>query len=298
MKIFTKMLHEKDKAFQATFWMLVSCVALSFLAAMGRLLGNYEVDPFQTVFCRLFFAFIVMLPMVLHVGVSTVTTTQFKTYMLRSVSGIIAMWTWFYAVTLIPIGEQTALSFLAPLFTTMGAALVLGEVVRIRRWLAIAIGFIGALIIIRPGIVDFTIGHFVAIASALAMGCSALIIKHLTRRDNPLVIVFISHLIMMPIALLPALYVWEWPLFEAWVVLVATGPAAVVGHLTMTKAYKLADASLVAGVDYARLPFAVLFGWIMFSELSDIWTWVGASIIFASSLYIVRREMREPQRPR
>ena len=286
------MLREKDKAFQAAFWMLVSCVALSFLAAMGRLLSNYEVDPFQTVFCRLFFAFVVMMPMVLHVGVSTVTTTQLKTYMLRSVSGIIAMWTWFYAVTLIPIGEQTALSFLAPLFTTMGAALVLGEVVRIRRWLAIAIGFIGALIIIRPGIVDLTLGHFVAIASALAMGFSMLIIKHLTRRDNPLIIVFISHLIMMPMALLPALLVWEWPVFEAWVVLIVTGPAAVVGHITMTKAYKLADASFVAGVDYARLPFAMLFGWIMFGELSDIWTWVGASIIFASSLYVIRREMR------
>ena len=292
MRIFTQMLREKDKAFQAAFWMLVSCVALSFLAAMGRLLSNYEVDPFQTVFCRLFFAFVVMMPMVLHVGVSTVTTTQLKTYMLRSVSGIIAMWTWFYAVTLIPIGEQTALSFLAPLFTTMGAALVLGEVVRIRRWLAIAIGFIGALIIIRPGIVDLTLGHFVAIASALAMGFSMLIIKHLTRRDNPLIIVFISHLIMMPMALLPALLVWEWPVFEAWVVLIVTGPAAVVGHITMTKAYKLADASFVAGVDYARLPFAMLFGWIMFGELSDIWTWVGASIIFASSLYVIRREMR------
>ena len=292
------MLQEKDKTFQAAFWMIVSCVALSFLAAMGRLLGNYDVNSFQTVFCRLFFAFVVMMPMVFHAGINTVTTTQLKTYMLRSVSGIIAMWTWFYAVTLIPIGEQTALSFLAPLFTTMGAALVLGEVVRVRRWLAIAVGFIGALIIVRPGIVDFTLGHFVAIASALAMGCSMLILKHLTKRDNPLIIVFISHLIMMPMALLPALYVWEWPVFEAWASLIATGPAAVVGHITMTKAYKLADASFVAGIDYARLPFAVLFGWIMFGELSDIWTWVGASIIFASSLYVIQREMREPQQPR
>ena len=292
------MLHEKDKAFQAAFWMIVSCVALSFLAAMGRLLGNYEVNSFQTVFCRLFFAFVVMMPMVFHAGINTVTTTQLKTYMLRSI-----VWHNSYVDLVLcgytdTIGEQTALSFLAPLFTTMGAALVLGEVVRVRRWLAIAVGFIGALIIVRPGIVDFTLGHFVAIASALAMGCSMLILKHLTRRDNPLIIVFISHLIMMPMALLPALYIWEWPTLEAWAILIATGPAAVVGHITMTKAYKLADASFVAGIDYARLPFAVLFGWIMFGELSDIWTWVGASIIFASSLYVIRREMREPRHPR
>lgn len=291
MRSLVNTIHKKDKAFQAAFWMLVSCIALSFLAAMGRLLGKYEINPLQTVFFRLFFAFVLMVPIILHVGVEKVTTKQFKTYLIRSASGLIAMWTWFYAVTLIPIGEQTALSFLAPLFTTMGAAMILGETVRLRRWLAILVGFVGAMIILRPGIIEISLGHSVAIATALAMGCSMLILKHLTRRDNPLVIVFISHLIMMPIALLPALYVWEWPTKEVWFILFATGPAAVIGHFTMTKAYKLADASFVAGVDYARLPFAMLFGWLFFRELSDIWTWLGASIIFLSSFYVIKREM-------
>ena len=289
-------LKHKDNTFQSAVWMLVSCVALSSLAAIGRMLGQYEVNSFQTVFCRLFFAFVVLLPLVLHSGIGKVATTQLKTYVFRSISGIIAMWMWFYAVTLIPIGEQTALSFLAPLFTTMGAAVFLGETVRMRRWLAIMVGFIGALIIIRPGIIDLTLGHFVAIATALAFGCSTLIIKHLTRKDDPLVIVFISHLIMMPLALLPALYVWEWPSYNVWLILMATGPIAVIGHVTMAKAYKLADASFVAGVDYARLPFAVLFGWVLFGELSDIWTWIGASIIFGSSFYVIRREMNETRR--
>ncbi len=273
--------------------MLISCVALSCLAAMGRLLGSYDVNAFQTVFCRLFFAFIILLPLALHAGIGAIATTQIRIYVLRSISGIIAMWMWFYAVTIIPIGEQTAFSFLAPLFTTIGAALFLGEVVRLRRWIAILIGFIGALIIIRPGIIELSLGHVVAIATALAFGCSMLILKHLTRKDDPLIIVFISHLIMMPLALLPALYVWEWPQFEVWMILIATGPVAVVGHVTLTKAYKLADASFVAGVDYARLPFAVLFGWILFGELSDIWTWIGASVIFGSSFYVIRREMNE-----
>ena len=284
---------KKDKALQAVFWMLISCVALSLLAGLGRLLGQYDVNAFQTVFCRLLFALIVMVPMVMHRGFATVATAQFKTYILRSISGMVAMWTWFYAVTLIPIGEQTALSFLAPLFTTLGAALILGETVRLRRWIAIAIGFLGALIIVRPGIIEMSTGHWFAILTALAMGCSMLILKHLTRQDNPLIIVFISHLIMLPMALLPAIWVWEWLQLEVWLVLIATGPIAVIGHLTLTKAYALADASFVAGVDYARLPFAVLFGWILFGELSDIWTWVGASVIFASSFYVIRRELRE-----
>ena len=202
------------------------------------------------------------------------------------------MWTWFYAVTLIPIGEQTALSFLAPLFTTVGAAFLLRETVRARRWAAIIIGFIGALIIIRPGIIEVSIGHWISILSAIAMGCSALAIKKLTNRDNPLIIVFISHIIMMPMALIPALLVWEWHVSEVWFILIATGPFAVIGHFTLAKAFSLADASFVVGVDYARLPFAVMFGWILFGELTDIWTWIGASVIFVSSFYVIQREMR------
>jgi drug/metabolite transporter (DMT)-like permease len=120
-----------------------------------------------------------------------------------------------------------------------------------------------------------------------------LAIKKLTSRDNPLIIVFISHIMMLPMALIPALLVWEWHVPEVWLILIATGPFAVVGHFTLAKAYSLADASFVAGVDYARLPFAVLFGWLLFNELPDLWTWVGASIIFASSFYVIRREMRE-----
>ena len=284
---------QKDNTLQSVFWMLISCVALSLLAGLGRLLGQYDVNTFQTVFCRLLFALLVMLPIVLHQGIKTVTTVQLKTYFIRAMSGMVAMWTWFYAVTLIPIGEQTALSFLAPLFTTVGAAFLLRETVRIRRWAAIAVGFIGALIIIRPGIVEISLGHWIAILSAIAMGCSGLIIKKLTQKDQPLIIVFISHMIMAPLAFVPALLVWEWHNTEVWLILIATGPIAVIGHFTLTKAFSLADASFVAGVDYARLPFAVLFGWILFGELSDIWTWIGASIIFSSSFYVIQREMRE-----
>ena len=276
--------------------MLISCAALSVLAALGRLLGQYEVNSFQTVFCRLFFAFVFMLPMIAYIGIGRIATKQLTTYFIRSISGIVSMWTWFFAITLIPISEQTAFSFLAPLFATMGAALIFMERVAPWRWLSIILGFIGTLIIIRPGIVEISHGHLVAIASALAMGVSMLILKHLTRQDDPLVIVFISHLIMMPIAFIPALLVWEWPNEEVWLILLGTGPVAVIGHFAMTRAYKLADLSFVAGIDYARLPFAIFIGWILFEELSDIWTWLGASVIFIASFYVIRREKYEQKK--
>ena len=95
---------------------------------------------------------------------------------------------------------------------------------------------------------------------------------------------------MIPMALIPALFVWTWPSLEVWLFLLATGPVAVLGHIMMTKAFSLTDASIVAAVDFSKLPVAALIGWLAFGELTDIWTWIGASVIFISSFYIVRRE--------
>ena len=278
--------------------MLASCAFLGVLAGLGRMLGKLDIEPAQTVFFRLLFAWLCLAPLMLRRGIAGIATDQLRIYMLRAVVSMIAMWTWFYGVSLIPIGELTALSFLSPMFTTVGAMLLLGEVVRLQRWAAILIGFCGALIIIRPGMVEMTAGHWFALVSALTMGCSALIIKRLTRQDDSFRIVFISHSLMLPLALVPALLVWRWPDQEIWLLLMATGPVAVLGHLTLTRAYSLADASLIAVVDYARLPFAVLVGWVLFGEITDLMTWIGATVIFASSLFILRREMMLKQQGR
>jgi len=273
-------------------WMVASCAILALLAGLGRYLSQLGVDPIQIVFCRLVFAWMCMLPWLMKRGIGNIRTSQTKLYMIRACVSFCAMSTWFYAVSMIPIGEVTALSFLAPLFTTVGAALVLGEVVRMRRWTATLIGFCGALIIIRPDMAEMGLGNWLALASAMFMGTSALIIKTLTRGDDAWTVVFFSHLLMIPLALTPAILMWSWPSFEVWLFLLATGPIAVVGHIFLTKAFEVTDASVVASVDFSRLPFAVLIGWIAFGEMTDYWTWVGALVIFASSLYIVRRESK------
>lgn len=279
-----------NRPLEGALWMLASCAMLAMLAGLARHLSQAGVDPFQIVFCRLLFAWMCLLPWLLRRGIRSVGTSQIKLYMIRAVISMGAMSTWFYAVSLIPIGEVTALSFLAPLFTTVGAALILGEIVRVRRWTATLIGFCGALVIIRPGMTEMGLGNWLALGSAVFMGVSALIIKSLTRGDDPWTVVFFSHLLMIPLALIPAILVWSWPSFEVWMFLLATGPVAVIGHILMTKAYSITDASIIAAVDFSRLPCAVLVGWVAFGELTDVWTWVGAAIIFASSLYIVRRE--------
>ena len=281
-----------NRPLEGALWMIASCFFLAALSALGRHISQLGVDPMQIVFCRLVFAWMCMLPWLMQRGIGSLGTSQFKLYLVRACVSMCAMSTWFYALAMIPIGEVTALSFLAPLFTTVGAALVLGEVVRLRRWTATIIGFCGALIIIRPGMTEMSLGSWFALGSAVFMGTSVLIIKTLTKGDDPWTIVFFSHLIMIPMALIPAVLVWTWPSMEVWLFLIATGPFAVLGHLFMTKAFSVTDVSIVAAVDFSRLPFAVLFGWLAFGELSDIWTWAGALVIFTSSLYIVRREQQ------
>ena len=278
-------------ALQAVFWMMVCCFCLSMVAGLGRFAAQAGMHPVQTVFLRLFFGLIFVLPFAIHAGKSSLRTPQLKIHMIRAFVGMCAMWLWFYSIALIPITDQTALSFLAPIFTTIGAAVFLKEIVRIRRWAAIIVGLGGAAVIVRPGFVEMNEGHLIAVGSAAMMGMSFLLIKHLTAKDTPLTIVFYSHFFMTLPSLIPALWVWENHPLYVWLVLACFGPFAILGHFALAKSYSLADASFVAALDYARLPFAALIGWLMFSELSDLWTWIGASIIFASAFYIVRREM-------
>jgi drug/metabolite transporter (DMT)-like permease len=250
------------------------------------------MHPAQTVFLRLLYALILILPFALRARLTFSKTQQLKTHMLRSAVGICAMWVWFMSISIVPITDQTALSFLAPIFTTLGAILFLKEIVRIRRWLAIIIGLFGAIVIVRPGFAELSVGHLYAVGSAMMMGMSMLLIKHLTAKDSPLMIVFFSHIFMTPLAFVPAMLVWSHFPPELYLYLMGFAPFAFFGHFALAKAYSLADASFVAALDYARLPFAALIGWLMFAEFSDIWTWIGASIIFASAFYIVRREVQ------
>lgn len=282
-----------NRVIEGAMWALMSCALLSLLSAFGRHIAKLGVEPSQIVFCRILFAFLCLVPwFVLRSGRLRFSAKQLKLYLIRSIASMCAMTTWFYALSMAPVGEVTALGFLAPLFTTVGAALFLGETVRLRRWTATIIGFCGALIIIRPGMVELGAGGWCAVASAVFMGASSLFIKQLTRGDDPVTIVFLSHLVLIPISIIPALFTWTWPSWDVWMFLLGMGPIAVLAHLALTKAFSVADASVVATFDFAKLPWAVLFGWVAFGEVSDVWTWVGATVIFSAALYIVRRESR------
>ncbi len=277
-------------ATEGILWMLLSCACLSGVAVLGRYAALSGVAVAQIVLLRLAFAGLSMAPMVAVRGLGMLRTPHLRLYLVRVAMGFLAMTTWFGAISLAPVGEVTAIAFLMPLFATMGAALFLGERVGLRRWGAIGVGFLGALVILRPGVAEPSAGALLAVLSAVAMAASSLFIKQLADRDHPDTVVLITTLLQTTLALGPGLWVWAPLEPELWGVFALMGLFGMLGHITLARAFRAADASVVMGVDFARLPFAVAFGWLLFGEVIEIWVWLGAGIIFAAAFYTARRE--------
>jgi drug/metabolite transporter (DMT)-like permease len=289
-------LRDSGKAGQASnpivgfFWVTLAMLSFAGLAAFGKFAAKAGIDPLQIIFFRNFFCLLFLMPLLVMRGPALVKSSQFKMYGVRVGLALLSMTTWFYALALIPLAELTAIGFLGPLFATLFAVLFLGETVRARRVTALTIGFVGAMIILRPGGTPFGLGQACALFSALTAGVIGPLLKQMTAKEDADKIVFISTLLMAPFSLLPALLVWQWPEAALWPYLAAMGLCAVVGHISLMRGFASTDASLVFTYEFSRLPFAVLVGFMLFSETIDVWTLVGATIIFASAFYITRRE--------
>jgi drug/metabolite transporter (DMT)-like permease len=274
---------------QGGLWMLLAAAFYACLSTTIRQVTQ-SLHPFEAVFFRNVFSLAFMLPWLLHVGVGRLKTEKLHLHVARGLTGLCAMLAMFYAFSLIPLADATALSFTAPLFLTVGATVLLGEKMRLRRWVATVIGFCGALLIIRPGFTEITHGVAIMLVSAIFMASSALLIRKLTRTEEPNVVVMYMLLIITPLSAIPAAFVWRMPSAEELAWLVALGAFATLVHLSLTRAFRNAEASYVVPFDFARLPFVALVAFLAFGELPDIWTWIGGGIIFTAGAYIARRE--------
>ncbi|MBT5415314.1 MAG: DMT family transporter [Rhodospirillaceae bacterium] len=194
------------------------------------------------------------------------------------------------AVTMLPLVDAVSLNFTAPIFVTIMASLILRETVRLRRWTAVAIGFGGMLVIVRPGFQEFNLGHLLVMGDAIIWAAAVILVRILSRREPPIVIVSHMFVWVTPLSLIPTLFVWVWPSPQIWLWMVAMAACSTVGHILATRALAAAEASAVMPFDYIRLIFFASAGYLFFGELPDEWTLVGAAIIVASSLYIMRRE--------
>ena len=266
--------------------------AMILFSTMGVFikLSSLQLHPLEVVFFRNFLALFFLTPWIFHQRAIVFKSNRKKLYTLRAIFNVVGMAAGFTALTLIPLAEATALSFTAPLFATLGAALILGEIVRQRRIIAIFFGFVGMLIILRPGIEAVSPGALLAIANAITIAITVLIVKKLTTTEKPITIVAYMALLQTPMALIPALFYWEWPSLITWTWLFCLAGAGTIGHLMYTKAIQLAEVSQLQPIDFVRLPIIALFGYIVFAEQPSIWVWIGGAVIFLSTAYVTHRE--------
>ncbi|MEM9140433.1 MAG: DMT family transporter [Pseudomonadota bacterium] len=256
---------------------------------------NTDLHSFQIAFFRNVFGMIVFLPILITQGTAFLKTERLPLHGIRSLFNIGAMLMFFYALSITEVAHVTALAFSAPIFAGILSVVFLGERFRIRRWMAIGVGVIGMLVIVRPGIIPVGLGPILVITSAFLWAVVLTIIKVMSRTESSLTIVAYMNIFLAIYALGPALYVWVWPTWDGWLLMGAIAVFGTVAQLSVSQAVKEADQTLIMPYDFLRLIWVAIMGYFIFGEVPDIFIWVGGAIIFASGAYLAFRERRLAQ---
>jgi drug/metabolite transporter (DMT)-like permease len=274
---------------RAASLMLASTMFFGLMAITIRF-ASKTLPTFEIAFFRNLFGLMALLPLLYRGGRAVLRTRQLPRYLLRSTIGIGSMLAGFWAIGHLPLSQAVSLSYSTPLFVTIAAVFWLGEHVRRRRWAAVILGFIGVLVIVRPGSDAFTAGSLVAVLAAVLSSIVAIQIKQLSSVDSADTIVFYTYVFWVPLSLVPALFVWQWPQGRDWLWLACTGIFGTGGQLLWTRALRLGDVSALTPISFMQLPLVAVLAWLLFGEQINQWTILGAVIIFIANAYIAHRE--------
>jgi drug/metabolite transporter (DMT)-like permease len=276
---------------QAALLMILGAISVAIQNSMIRAVSA-EVHSFEVVFFRNVFGLSAMLPFMGGLRLDLFRAQRPSRLLMMSVAHVGGMICYFAAIAYLPLAEVIALAFSKPLFATVGAALVLHEVVRARRWTAVGLGIVGVLIVLRPGAQAISPFALLVLLGALLAAATTLMIKHLTRTERVPTIVWyqamFATLLSFPLCLLH----WQVPDLAGWLLLFGIGSFGTLAWLTLAQAVYLADASVVVPFEFLRLPFAALAAYLWFGEVPSVWTWLGGGLIFGSTIYITQREAR------
>ena len=256
-------------------------------AVVVRLLSP-DVHPFVIGFFRALFGFLAVLPWII-MRPSILRSNYRFLHALRAALKLLALVAFFAAFASAPLADVTAIAFAAPIFVTIGAWLFLGESPRWLRILAVLLGFAGVMLVLKPGQQDgLSIGLLFALAGAFLTAIIQLILKPMAVNDRTETLVAWNLTLTVPIAVVPALWFWTPPTPEQWGLLALQG---VLGALNMglaTRAFALAEASLIVPIDFLRLPIVATLGFALFSEVAGLQTWIGGAVIFVATLLMAR----------
>lgn len=275
---------------RGALWMVVATMLLTVMGALVKYLGR-ELHSFQIVFFRCLIGVVCMLPFIAHASIRSLATRRPGMHALRTAMGISAMFCVFYAFSHMPFAEAMAIIFSRPLFAVTLAVLLLGETVGWHRTAAAVVGFLGVVMMVKPGTAAFDPVSLVAVTAAMLGGFIAIVIKKLSRTETTTTIVMWFAVGGTIISFVPMLVVWSAPTLAQWGLLFLVGVLGVAGQTSLTRAFSTGETSFVTPFDYMRLVLAALFGLLIFREIPDTWAIIGAVVIVSSGYYVARREL-------
>lgn len=285
----SRLFLELPPTLQAAVLMIGGAFCVATQNAMIRV-ASADIHTFEIVFFRNLFGLAVMLPLLARSGPSMLRVSHPRGLLLMSICHLVGMVCYFLAIAYLPLADVIALSFSKPLFVTFGAAVILGEVVKARRWTAVLIGFLGVLIVLRPGAAVISPYALVVLAGTIMGAATSLMIKRLTGKESVSAIVWYQALFATALSLPICVLHWRMPDMSEWVLLIAIGALGTLSWLSATRALALIDVSAAAPYEFLRLPFAALIAYLMFAEMPELTTWLGGAVIFTAAIYIARRE--------
>jgi drug/metabolite transporter (DMT)-like permease len=269
---------------------MVASSALITTMVIGIRFLSEGMHPFEIAFFRNCFGMAVLVPLVLRAGIAPLRTKRLGMLAVRGVLNAISLLLFFLAVTLVPVADIAAFSFTTPLFVTLLAGLFLGERLGFHRLAGLAVGFGGALVVLRPGAETINEGAIFALCSAAFWGTALAVTKGLSRTETSVTITFYGVMLLIPVTLVPALFVWTWPSWSQLAALAGLGAVWISAQLCMTQALRHADASLVVPFDFAKLIWGAAAGYLFFFEVPSIFTWIGSAMILGAATYMGWRE--------
>jgi len=275
---------------KAIYYNLLAWAILPFMDTIAKYLSS-ELSFFQITWARYFFTVLFTLPFMFFFFRKNLTwSTQPKLQIFRGLTLLSANILLFYSISIISMAKALTLAFVAPLITTALSPIFLGEKVGVRRWSAVIIGFVGSLIVIQPGFIEFNLASISALGTGFFYGIYLVITRKLHSSDSPLLTLLLTGVVGAVLASFFVPVVWINPTFNQWSLLALMGIFACLGHLFLILSLKYADASKLAPFGYFEIVTNVILGYYFFSDFPHYWTWIGLSIIICSGVYISFRE--------
>ncbi len=275
---------------KAILYNLLAWAILPFMDTIAKYLSS-DLSFFQITWARYFFTVFFTLPfMFFFFRKNLIWTTKPKLQIFRGLTLFLANVLFFYSISVISMAKALTLAFVAPLITTALSPIFLGEKVGLRRWSAVIIGFIGSLIVIRPGFIEFNLASIAALGTGFFYGIYLIITRKLHSSDSPLLTLLLTGVVGVVVASFLVPVVWINPTFNQWSLLALMGVFACLGHLFLILSLKYADASKLAPLAYFEIVTNIILGYYFFSDFPHYWTWFGLAIIVCSGVYISFRE--------